>query len=129
MTTGMPDFGELLAQAQQSIANAQAGLEHQESTGTAGGGLVTATVNGLGDLLSLSIDPAALDPDDADALETLADLVVAAVRDARSAAESQAGAMMAGGLESLTGSLGAVLGVDPGPAPVDDAEPEDESGS
>lgn len=129
MTTGMPDFGELLARAQQSIANAQAGLQDQESTGTSGGGLVTATVNGLGDLLSLSIDPAALDPEDPDALETLADLVVAAVRDARAAAEAQAGAMMAGGLESLTGPLGEVFGVDPGPAPVDRAEPEDESGS
>ena len=125
MSTGMPDFGALLAQAQQSIANAQAGLEHQQSTGSSGGGLVTAAVNGLGDLLSLSIDPAALDPEDPDALETLADLVVAAVRDARSAAESHAGAVMAGGLASLTGPLGEMLGS----GSAADAEPEDESGS
>jgi hypothetical protein len=132
MTTGMPDFGALLAQAQQSIADAQAGLEHQHSTGTSGGGLVTATVNGLGELLALSIDPAALDRDDPDALDTLADLVVAAVRDARSAAETQAGETIAaatGGLASLGGPLGEVLGGGSASWADDDAEPEDEAGS
>ncbi|MGO4427613.1 YbaB/EbfC family nucleoid-associated protein, partial [Streptomyces sp. MCAF7] len=52
--------------------------------GSAGGGLVKATVTGAGELQGLVIDPKAVDPEDT---ETLADLVVAAVRDANNAAQ------------------------------------------
>ncbi|MGB9376046.1 MAG: YbaB/EbfC family nucleoid-associated protein [Mycobacteriales bacterium] len=99
-----PNMQQLMKQAQQMQAQmlkAQEELAEAEVTGSAGGGLVSATVNGAGELLSLVIDPKAVDPDD---VETLADLVVAAVRDAsRTAQEMQAEKMgpLAGGLGGL----------------------------
>lgn len=78
---------ELLQQAQkmqQQLAAAQAELAEAEVTGTAGGGLVTATVSGAGELKSVQIDPSVVDPED---VETLADLVVAAVRSATAEAQ------------------------------------------
>jgi nucleoid-associated protein EbfC len=95
----------LLAQAQQmqqQLLAAQDQLARSEVTGTAGGGLVTATITGSGELIGLVIDPTAIDPGDP---EGLADLVVAAVRDAnRAAAELQQQAMgpLAGGLGGLS---------------------------
>jgi len=84
----MPDLQALLQQAQQmqsDMAAAQEDLAAAEFTGHAGGGLVSATVSGQGQLLSLVIDPSVVDPAE---VETLADLVIAAVRDAtRAAAE------------------------------------------
>jgi DNA-binding YbaB/EbfC family protein len=76
------DMGQILQQAQQmqeKLQEAQEELANTEVTGTAGGGLVTAIVTGGMELKSLAIDPKVVDPDDT---ETLADLVVAAVRDA-----------------------------------------------
>ena len=88
MMPGLPDLQSLLAQAQQmqaDMARAQSDLAQVEVTGHAGGGLVTATVTGDGQLKALVIDPSVVDPAD---VETLADLVIAAIRDAsRSAAE------------------------------------------
>ncbi|TDD14271.1 YbaB/EbfC family nucleoid-associated protein [Kribbella turkmenica] len=94
-------MSNLLAQAQamqNQLMEAQANLESQEIEGSAGGGLVTALVSGTGELLSLNIKPEAVDPDDT---ETLADLIVAAVRDASENAKEVAAAAMgplAGGL-------------------------------
>src|SRR6266536_3577109 len=79
---GQPNMQQLMKQAQQmqqQLADAQAELAQAEVTGSAGGGLVRATVSGAGELKALAIDPTAVDPDD---IETLQDLVVAAVRDA-----------------------------------------------
>ncbi len=81
---------QLMKQAQkmqQQLASAQAELADAEVSGTAGGGLVTATVSGAGELKAVTISPAAVDPDD---IETLQDLVVAAVRDANRAAAALA---------------------------------------
>jgi DNA-binding YbaB/EbfC family protein len=78
---------ELLKQAQkmqQDLAAAQQELAETEVEGTAGGGLVKATVTGAGELRDLVIDPKAVDPEDT---ETLADLVVAAVHNANAAAQ------------------------------------------
>ncbi|OKI08659.1 nucleoid-associated protein [Streptomyces sp. CB02056] len=78
---------QLLKQAQkmqQDLANAQQELAEAKVSGSAGGGLVEATVTGAGELVALSISPAAVDPDDT---ETLADLVLAAVRDANQTAQ------------------------------------------
>ena len=105
MLPGMPDFSQILMQAQQMQAEmerAQASLTEQEVTGTAGGGLVTAVLNGGGDLLSLSIDPSVVDPTD---VETLEDLIVAAVHDARRAAQDIANDTMGAAASGLTGSL------------------------
>jgi len=84
---GQPDMQQLLQQAQkmqQDLASAQQELAETTVDGSAGGGLVRATVNGSGELQGLVIDPKAADPEDT---ETLADLVLAAVRDANSSAQ------------------------------------------
>ncbi|MQY05405.1 YbaB/EbfC family nucleoid-associated protein [Actinomadura macrotermitis] len=86
---------ELLQQAQamqERLFAAQQELAETEVRGTAGGGLVTATVNGQGEVTGLVIDPKAVDAGDpADTAETIADLVLAAIRDAgRAAQELQA---------------------------------------
>ncbi|GAA3387051.1 hypothetical protein GCM10020369_28110 [Cryptosporangium minutisporangium] len=96
----------ILAQAQQMqqhLMEAQAQLAESEFTGAAGGGLVTATVSGTGELTGLTIQPAAVDPEDT---ETLADLIVAAVRAANAEAQQAAADTMgplAGGLPGLPG--------------------------
>src|SRR5947209_18598871 len=79
------DMQQLFAAAQQmqeQLMNAQQALADAEVTGTAGGGLVKATVNGQGELLDLSIQPAAVDTDDAEeTARTIAGRVLAGVRD------------------------------------------------
>ncbi|WFB08263.1 YbaB/EbfC family nucleoid-associated protein [Streptomyces sp. LX-29] len=83
---GQPNMQQLLQQAQkmqQDLAAAQQELAETPVEGSAGGGLVKATVTGAGELRDLVIDPKAVDPEDT---ETLADLIVAAVRDANQAA-------------------------------------------
>jgi DNA-binding YbaB/EbfC family protein len=105
----MPDMQAILQQAQQmqeQLMSAQQELAETEVTGTAGGGLVSAVVSGNGDLKSLTIDPKVVDPDD---VETLADLVIAAVRDANTRLSDIAHQKMgplAGGFGGLGGSLG-----------------------
>ena len=84
---GQPNMQQLLQQAQkmqQDLQRAQEELARTEVDGQAGGGLVKATVTGSGELRALKIDPKAVDPEDT---ETLADLVLAAVRDAGASAE------------------------------------------
>jgi DNA-binding YbaB/EbfC family protein len=95
------------AQAMQTrLLEAQEELARTEVTGSAGGGLVHATVTGGGEVVGLRIDPAAIDPDDA---EGLADLVVAAIRDANRAArelQDQTMGPLAEGLGGMGGGLG-----------------------
>jgi DNA-binding YbaB/EbfC family protein len=104
------DMQQLLAAAQQmqdQLMSAQRELADAEVEGTAGGGLVTARVNGQGDLVDLTISPAVIDAGEpAETAETVADLVLAAVRDAyRAAAELQQEKM--GPLAAGLGGLGA----------------------
>ncbi|MFI9810652.1 YbaB/EbfC family nucleoid-associated protein [Saccharothrix variisporea] len=115
MQPGGPNMQQILQQAQkmqQQLAAAQQELAEAEVTGTAGGGLVTAVVSGGGELKSLAIDPKVVDPED---VETLSDLVVAAVRDANRAAQELAAQKMGplasgmGGLDDL-GGLGGLFG-------------------
>ncbi len=94
MNPGDVNLQQLLEQAQlmqQQLVTAQQELSDAAVEGTAGGGLVVATVNGSGELQELKIDPKVIDADDpAETAETIADLVIAAVRDAvRAAAELQ----------------------------------------
>jgi DNA-binding YbaB/EbfC family protein len=96
---------QLMKQAQkmqQQMVAAQQELAETELTGTAGGGLVTATVTGSGDVLAIKIDPKAVDPDDVESLE---DLVLAAIRDAARAAAELAEQKM-GPLTQGMGGLG-----------------------
>jgi DNA-binding YbaB/EbfC family protein len=99
----MQSLLEQAAQMQQQLIQAQEELSRMEVEGTSGGGLVTAKVTGAGDLVGLLIAPEAVDPDDT---ETLADLIVAAVRDATSNAQELAAAKLgpvAGGLGDVGG--------------------------
>lgn len=94
------------AQAMQAqMAEAQEKLAATEIQGTAGGGLVTATVSGAGEVLGIKIDAKAVDPDD---VETLEDLVLAAVRDGQTQAAAlgeEAMGPVAGGAQGLLGGL------------------------
>src|SRR3954447_10375441 len=97
-----PNMQQLMKQAQQmqeQLMSAQAELADLEVEGHAGGGLVRATMTGAGELQALVIDPKAVDPDD---VETLQDLVVAAVRDAARTASELTQEKMG----PLTGGLG-----------------------
>lgn len=79
---GMPNFGDLLQTAQkmqQNLARAQQELERKTAEGSAGGGMVKATVNGRHQLLKIEIEKEIVDPDD---IGMLQDLVVAAVNQA-----------------------------------------------
>lgn len=86
-----------LMQLQQSLAKAQAELAETEVSGTAGGGLVTVTMTAAGEFRAVKIDPKAVDPDD---VETLEDLVLAAIHNAaeagRATTEEKMGPLTAG---------------------------------
>jgi hypothetical protein len=97
----MRNLGNLMKQAQQMQARmqeVQAELEIAEMTGVSGGGLISVTLNGKGDLKKLKIDPAAVVPDEAEVLE---DLIVAAFNDARAKVNAHAETEMG----KLTGGL------------------------
>ena len=99
------DLGGLLRQAQalqERLASAQEELATKTVEGTAGGGMVTAVVNGRLEIVSVRIDPTLLDPPDR---EMLQDLVVAAVNAAVRAAQKMMGEEMG----KLTGGLGIKL--------------------
>jgi DNA-binding YbaB/EbfC family protein len=108
MPGGQPNMQQLMKQAQKMQAQmleAQSKLAETELTGTAGGGLVTATVSGAGEVLGLKIDPKAVDADD---VETLEDLVLAAIRDGQTQAHELGESAMgpvAGGAQGLLGGL------------------------
>ena len=84
---------------QQEMQRMQAELQAKEYTFAAGGGVVSATVNGQHQVTALTIDPEAVDPED---VEMLQDMIVAAVNEAMRAADSDASETM----QKLTGGLG-----------------------
>lgn len=91
----------MIKQAQKMQADmlkAQAELEAQEYTASAGGGIVTATVSGKKQLVKLEINPEAVDPED---VEMLCDMVIAAVNEAGKQADSA----MSEGMGKITGGL------------------------
>ena len=83
---------------QQDMLKMQEELESKEFEATVGGGMVTACVNGKHEVLGISINPEAVDPDD---VEMLQDMVVAAVNEAMRKAEAESQQNMA----KLTGGL------------------------
>ena len=95
---GMGNLQRMAAQMQQQMARVQAELDAATVDGSAGGGVVRATVTGKQELVSVTIDPAAVDPAD---VEMLQDLVVAAVNDALGASHRLAEEKMA----AVTGGL------------------------
>ena len=100
---GMGNLQRMAMQMQQDMARIQEELAVTEVEGSAGGGVVRAVVTGKQELRSVTIDPAAVDPDDVDMLQ---DLVVAAINDALEASRRLAEQKMG----ALTGGLGAGLG-------------------
>ncbi len=103
-----PDMRQIMKQAQMmqtQLEAAQAELAEKTFEGSAGGGMVTATVTGGQELVKVTIAPEVVDPDDVEMLE---DLVVAAVRQALEAAGNAASDQLGG----LTGGLdlGGLLG-------------------
>jgi DNA-binding YbaB/EbfC family protein len=95
---GMANLQRMAQQMQKEMVRIQAELESATVDGSAGGGAVSATVTGKQELVSLRIDPAAVDPEDVDMLQ---DLVVAAVNDALRASRELAEQKMA----AVTGGL------------------------
>lgn len=92
------DMNAMLKQAQQmqeQMLKAQAEARNEIAEASAGGGMVTAKANGDGELVEITIDPRAIDPDDP---ELLADMVLAAsneaLRSAREAVEAKLRAQM-----------------------------------
>ena len=83
---------------QQDLLKMQQEMETKEYEATAGGGVVTAVANGKRELLRITIDPEAVDPDD---VEMLQDMVVAAANEALRKADAEQAANMS----KLTGGL------------------------
>ena len=83
---------------QQEMMRMQQEQETKTFTAKAGGGMVSATVNGKHELLDLQINPEAVDPDD---VEMLQDMVIAAVNEAMRTADAEA----ANNMSRLTGGL------------------------
>src|SRR4051812_25930223 len=94
---GMGNLQRMAQQMQQEMARIQTELDSLTVDGSAGGGVVKATVTGKQELVSVSIDPGAVDPSD---VEMLQDLIVAAVNDAlrgsRDVAEQKMAAVTGG---------------------------------
>lgn len=99
---GMPNMNNLMKQAQKmqrQMEKTQAELQSKEVTATAGGGVVEVVVTGKRELKSITIDPEVVDPDD---VETLEDLVMAAVNEGLRQAEELTNKEMA----KVTGGMG-----------------------
>jgi nucleoid-associated protein EbfC len=102
----MGNLQRMALQMQQEMERIQAELGEAEVEGTAGGGVVRAVVTGKQAVVSVTIDPTAVDPDDVDMLQ---DLVTAALNDALDASRRLAEQKM-GALTALGGGLGGLLG-------------------
>lgn len=98
----MVDFIRQMQEMQRKAQELQQGLASQEMEGVAAGGLVRATMNGLGELKSLSIDPSLVKPDEVGVLQ---DLIVAACADGRQKLEARR-FQDAGFLQDLLKSFG-----------------------
>ncbi|HLK10365.1 MAG TPA: YbaB/EbfC family nucleoid-associated protein [Candidatus Binatia bacterium] len=99
------DLGGLFRQAQQlqeKLASAQEELASRTVEGSAGGGMVTVTVNGRLEMIAVRIEPTLLEQPD---IEMLQDLIVAAVNAGIRAAQQ----MMAEEMGKVTGGLGIKL--------------------
>ena len=83
---------------QQDMLRMQEEMEQKTYTAAAGGGMVKAEISGKNELVSLQIDPEAVDPDD---VEMLQDMVIAAVNEALRAAEAD----KANNMSRMTGGL------------------------
>lgn len=89
---------------QEEMAEKQAELEEREYEVAAGGGVINVKINGKKEILSVKIDPEVIDPDD---VETLEDLIVAAVNEAIKKVE----AVSADEMQKITGTMNLPAGM------------------
>ena len=104
---GPSNMQSMLKQAQkmqEEMAEKQAELEEREYDVAAGGGVVNVKINGKKEILSVKIDPEVVDPDD---VETLEDLIVAAVNEAIKKVEE----ISANEMQKITGSMNLPVGM------------------
>jgi len=97
----MKNLGQMMKQIQgmqTQMNEMQAGLERLEMSGQSGGGMVSVTLNGKGEMRAVKIDPKLLDPVEVEVLE---DLILAAAKDAKSKVDQH----VAGEMARLTGGL------------------------
>jgi nucleoid-associated protein EbfC len=99
----MRDAQKSLQKMQQDMAQMQAELAATSISGSAGGGVVTVTCNGNAEFTAVKIKPEAVDPQD---VETLEDLVLAAIKDATTKAHAL--------VQQRTGNLTAGMNLPPG---------------
>ncbi|MCR1899960.1 YbaB/EbfC family nucleoid-associated protein [Irregularibacter muris] len=98
---GMGNMGNMMKQVQKmqkDMEKVQAELEEKEVEATAGGGVVKVVANGKKNIISIEIQPEAVDPDDVEMLE---DLILAAVNEAMRKAED----MVSSEMGKLTGGM------------------------
>ena len=87
------DIRQMMKQAQKMQEQLQQQMQELRIEATAGGGMVTVTVNGAKQLMSLRIDPEVVSKDD---VEMLQDLILAAVNDAHRKVDEQLQTAMGG---------------------------------
>ena len=107
MGGGPSNMQSMLKQAQkmqEEMAEKQAELEEREYDVAAGGGVINVKINGKKEILSVKIDPEVVDPDD---VETLEDLIVAAVNEAIKKVEE----ISANEMQKITGSMNLPAGM------------------
>ena len=100
------DMNKMLREAQrmqEELARAQEDAAKEEVEASAGGGMVRVKANGAGEIVAITIDPKAIDPDDP---ELLSDMVLAAVNEALRSAQSLMQSKVSG---LLPGDLGGLL--------------------
>jgi DNA-binding YbaB/EbfC family protein len=103
------DMNKMLREAQrmqEELARAQEDAAKEEVEASAGGGMVRVKANGAGEIVAITIDPKAIDPDDP---ELLADMVLAAVNEALRSAQSLMQSKVSGLLPGDLGGLGGLL--------------------
>ena len=107
MGGGPQNMNAMLRQAQkmqEDMAALQADLEEREYDISAGGGMVELKINGKREILSIAIKPEIVDPDD---VETLEDIIVAAVNEAIKRVDATSEAEM----QKITGGFGGMQGL------------------
>ncbi len=107
MGGGPQNMNAMLRQAQkmqEDMAALQADLEEREYDISAGGGMVELKINGKREILSIAIKPEIVDPDD---VETLEDIIVAAVNEANKRVDATSEAEM----QKITGGFGGMQGL------------------
>ena len=112
--SGPANMQGMLRQAQkmqEDMARVQEELEAKEYEIKAGGGAVCVKINGKKQIVAMDIAPEIVDPDD---IETLSDVIIAAVNEAIKTVEDDASAEMGkitGGMGGMMGGLGSIPGM------------------